>query len=280
VFWYDSTSFSLVTHTHTHTHTLLTTNNRYMDYLLGTMAKYHNQRLSLIQRQKQLVFKTLETMKTNKKKSKKKKKKKKKGKKKSKQQNEELLFKEALGATKQNNRTVQFDFEAMKLQTFRAMCRGMFHFLAALKIQEVAPQPPKQSLLDMKTCFEKRFEVFQNLRQPQMLSYDGFVQACDLSKLEGRNNNERTFILLKSAAEWFDTAKKHCEKIMSSRSRLPEDIDLSEMKSVMKTIVANCVSITRISRHLESPGDKKMSKKCKVSYDYHPSWCVLSVRFV
>ena len=107
-----------------------------------------------------------------------------------------------------------------------------------------------------------------------MLTYDGYVQACDLSTLD---KGKETETLLNSAAEWFDAAKSYCEKMLNSKSVVPESIDLSSIKSIMKTVVANRISLACVKRGLES---KKKLGQCKVIYKYHPSWCVLKVDLI
>ena len=239
-----------------------------MDYLLGTMVQWHKRRASLIARQKRKIEETIVMSKSKKKKSKKK------GKKKKKKVTEDPVFTQALSVRKQRLRKVEFEFETMRLEAQRAMCRAIFHFLAALRIEGVAPSPPTGSLLDMRSCFEKRFEVFTNLRQPQMLTYEKYVRACDLSTLK---RGKETETLLDSSTEWFNAAKTCCEKILSARSVLPGNIDLSAIIAIMKTSVANRISLTCIKQGLES---KKSLGKCTVSYKYHPSWCVLSVELI
>ena len=238
------------------------------------MAQWHKSRSMLIAEQKCKIQETLETNKAKMKKRKKKKKGKKKKTKAKKHLAEEGLFKQGLSLRKQKLRIIQIEFENMRILTLRAMCRGIFHFLAALKIEGVAPVPPTGSLLDMRTCFEKRFEAFTHLRQPRMLTYDGYVQACDLSTLD---KGKETETLLNSASEWFDAAKSYCEKMLNSQSVVPENIDLTSIKSIMKTVVANRISLACVKRGLES---KKKLGQCKVTYKYHPSWCVLKVDLV
>ena len=110
-----------------------------MDYLLGTMAQWHKSRSMLIAEQKRKIQETLETNRAKMKKRKKKKKGKKKKQKMKKHSPEEGLFKQGLSLRKQKLRIIQIEFENMRTLTLRAMCRGIFHFLAALKIEGVAP---------------------------------------------------------------------------------------------------------------------------------------------
>ena len=114
----------------------------------------------------------------------------------------------------------------------------------------------------MRTCFEKRFEAFTHLRQPRMLTYDGYVQACDLSTLD---KGKETETLLNSASEWFDAAKSYCEKMLNSQSVVRGVRAQNSLSHVFTRMsIVSFVSLTNIRRKSLEHAALKCTQKCYV----------------
>jgi hypothetical protein len=213
----------------------------------------------------------------------------KKGKKKGKKKEPELdTVREA--AIEEAARVTAEDFEEKldytSLTIHRYLCRGIVRYIAALRQAGLLSEPPPSITMftTHQTRFEKRFESFATLPQPQNLSYEDYVRS-----LEGVDFKECYEDLVQSAGECFRSCKGVIERLLQvvvaetsdvdidiTKKRRNDDLYISvrreEAMALAKVCVANSLFLYKLSM--------SAAKVSEVSLEFtaHKEYCTLNLK--
>jgi len=241
----------------------------YADYVIASMLQNHKNRALLLARQREVLRnKTKQRSKSERKKRK-----------------DKPRTRKPLSSGEESIRQCAMEFERLRLNALRGMCRGLFHYFAALRSCGWLPRKDAQSFDDPKTRFTRRFELFESVQQPMLLGYESFVKACDLSIVERKDGVDNAEILLASACQWFESSKSCCLSLMKFHDFPISQADVKlEMSGLMKSAVANILSATNTKRLVKEDrlrrekGDAVVvERQATLTYPHHRSFCVIAV---
>lgn len=163
------------------------------------------------------------------------------------------------------------------------LCRGMIKLIAALRQSGLLPDPPLSisTFTTHEIRFQKRFEYFEALSQPQPLSYQDYVRGSDFSAV--RNED-----LVRSAGDCFRHCKGVVERLLQvvSAEVSDEDIDLTkrrrdddlyisvrreEAMAIIKVCVTNNLFLQKLSM-------STAAAKASLEFSAHKQYCTLNLK--
>mmetsp|Transcript_6235 Transcript_6235/g.9720 ORF Transcript_6235/g.9720 Transcript_6235/m.9720 type:complete len:986 (-) Transcript_6235:45-3002(-) len=173
--------------------------------------------------------------------------------------------------------------EYTSLTVHRYLCRGIVRYIAALRQAGLLSEPPPSITMftSHQTRFEKRFESFAMLPQPQPLSFEDYMRGSDFSAVRSED-------LVQSAGECFRSCKGVIERLLQvvvvetdedidvTKKRRNDDLYISvrreEAMALTKVCVANSLFLHKLSM---AP-----SKVSEVSLEFtaHKEYCTLNLK--
>uniref|UniRef100_A0A6U2L823 NAA35-like TPR repeats domain-containing protein n=1 Tax=Leptocylindrus danicus TaxID=163516 RepID=A0A6U2L823_9STRA len=151
----------------------------------------------------------------------------------------------------------------------RTLCRGIFRFIMVLKQAKFLDSDVEYQFTSKETIINKRFESFQCVDQPALLTYDDFVQGSDFSRVDPDD-------LISAAAECFDTTKGLIDQLNKSLELIQSEcapFDKSEVMMLKKVCVGNSIFLHKVRTFLKYP-----NVKVNVEYDFvHKQFCIIKV---
>lgn len=160
----------------------------------------------------------------------------------------------------------------------RNLCRRTIQFLAALKQTGVVKEEHLE-FTSYSNIFEKRFEVFAEIRHPPPLTYEHYLEGTDFSKIEATD-------LIQTVVDGFQHCRKMMDQIIhdflsdgdtkeSSVDSLYAAVSESELRSLIKVCIGNAVYAQKLRQLLESGG----TGTATVSYDFesHDQFCIIKI---
>lgn len=186
--------------------------------------------------------------------------------------------KNSSGQNDKSNRTVEDmedDLEVKFIALMRSLCRRTLQFRAAL-YQANLLKDPRFHYTSLKCIFAKRFEVFQCIRQPPLLTYENYRDGNDFSQVSSSD-------LIQTVLEGF----QHCR---SSIDQLLQDIAAqkidpayapateTELRGLFKVCIGNAVYAQKL-RRLVDDGDAKALSSATVTCDFdaHDQFCIFKI---
>ena len=130
---------------------------------------------------------------------------------------------------------------------------------------------PTYEFTTTRKIFEKRFECFQQFRQPPPLSYDDFEKGTDFSSVSWKDLITSSSDCFKNCRILLDKMKNRVES--KSLDFLP--ISMDEIMCTTKVCIANSLLLLKVSQYI----DKCETKVHKVSFDFdtHRQFCSISI---
>jgi hypothetical protein len=152
----------------------------------------------------------------------------------------------------------------------RMLCSGILRFIAALRQAEILKDKTFEFTTFQK-IFEKRFEVYQNVRQPPPLSYEDYLRGSDFSRVSKAD-------LLQSTLDLFQACKATVEKMLEALSLLDPlyaPITETEARALLKVCVGNIVYLHRLQQIVKSPRQDHVA----VVFDFasHDEFCTIKL---
>jgi hypothetical protein len=160
----------------------------------------------------------------------------------------------------------------------RNMCRRTIQFLAALKQTGVVKEEPLE-FTSYSNIFEKRFEVFAEIRHPPALTYEHFLEGTDFSRIHATD-------LIQTVMDGFQHCRRMMDQIIqdflsdgetkgSKVEPIYSAVSESELRSLIKVCIGNAVYAQKLRQVLESCG----TDRATVSYDFesHDQFCIIKI---
>ena len=173
------------------------------------------------------------------------------------------------------------------LTAHRLLCRGMVRYIAALRQAGLLSDPPKSITMftTPQIRFQKRFEPFSILPQPQPLSYEDYAQGSDFSAVRSED-------LVRSAGDCFRQCKSVIERLLQvvvvggtsassevidmTKQRRNDDLYISirreEAMALLKVCVQNSLFLHKLS--MSSAAGMKVC----LEFSSHKQYCTLNLK--
>jgi len=167
------------------------------------------------------------------------------------------------------------DLELKVIALKRNLCRKTMQFRAAL-IQAGILKEQNFEFTSLERIFEKRFEVFQYIRQPPPLSYAHFLEGNDFSLVEPSS-------LLHTAAEGFQHCRAAIEVMLQDMTRQKMDpmfapVSETELRSLLKVCIGNAVYVQRLRQLIESGSANLPSTTVAFDFESHDQFCIFKIK--
>ena len=168
---------------------------------------------------------------------------------------------------------LEFSVIALK----RNMCRKLMQFRAAL-MQVGILKEQQFEFTSLERIFEKRFEVFQYIRQPPPLSFAHFLEGSDSSLVQ-------PIELLQTVSEGFQYCRASIEQMLQDMTGYKMDPMYSpateaELRSLLKVCIGNAVYVQKLRQLLES-GDESVSSQsihAILDFETHNQFCIFKLK--
>ena len=156
----------------------------------------------------------------------------------------------------------------------RNMCRKTMQFRAAL-MQVGILQEQQFEFTSLERIFEKRFEIFQYIRQPPPLSYAHFLEGNDASLVQP---NE----LLQTVSEGFQYCRTSIEQMLNDISKYKMDpmfcpVSEGELRALLKVCVGNAVYVEKLRQLLANGNESLSTTAVTLDFGKHAQFCVFTV---
>jgi hypothetical protein len=95
-------------------------------------------------------------------------------------------------------------------------------------------------------CFLKRFETFNQIRQPPLLTHDDFLKGCDFDSISSS-------VLIASAAECFTASRSLLEEICNKSKHVDElycSVSKEDATNLIKICVGNSLFLMKLSQSI------------------------------
>lgn len=172
--------------------------------------------------------------------------------------------------------------EYTSLTVRRHLCRGIVRYIAALRQAGVLSEPPPSITMftSHQTRFEKRFESFAMLPQPQPLSFEDYERGSDFSAVRRED-------LLQSAGDCFRSCKGVIERMLQvvvadedgidiTKKRRNDDLYISirreEAMALTKVCVANSLFLHKLSLTPSTVNEVSLE------FTAHKEYCTLNLK--
>jgi hypothetical protein len=174
---------------------------------------------------------------------------------------------------------VEIVFEMKFLTIKRYLCRKSAQFLAALVQAGCLQEQQQFEFTTHRHIFEKRFEVFGEMRQPPPLLYEHWCEGVDFTKVPLTD-------LLLSVQEGFQSCRTSLEQLVQQLSELTTGgrggnkmdgehavTTETELRSLIKACVGNAVYVQKLRQLVQS------GTKAAVVFDFsgHDQFCTFKV---
>ena len=189
-------------------------------------------------------------------------------------------------------RVTEEDFEDRLEYTLvtahRLLCRGMVRYIAALRQAGLLSDPPKSITMftTPQIRFQKRFEPFSILPQPQPLSYEDYAQGSDFSAVRSED-------LVRSAGDCFRQCKSVIERLLQvvvvvetsttneevidmTKQRRNDDLYISIRREEAMALAKFCVQ-NSLFLHKLSMSSAAGMKVC-LEFSSHKQYCTLDLK--
>jgi len=144
----------------------------------------------------------------------------------------------------------------------RTLCRGIVRFLAALNQAQVLNKP-QYKFTSHEICFRKRFETFNQIRQPPLLTHDDFLKGSDFGSVTST-------VLISSAADCFTASRTLLEQISNECKKVDAlhcSVSKEDVRNLIKVCVGNSLFLMKLSQSIASQDANSLS----VSLDFQDS---------
>ena len=170
---------------------------------------------------------------------------------------------------------VEDNYELKILSLKRNLCRKTIQFLAAL-VQAGILNAKSFEFTSLERIFDKRFEIFQSIRQPPPLSYAHYLEGNDFSRVPALD-------LIQSVSEGFQYCRAAIDQILKdSWSPSPPKLEAkyafmaeAELRSLLKVCIGNSVYVQKL-RQLVEAGEAS-SANVTFDFDSHCEFCIIKV---
>jgi len=157
----------------------------------------------------------------------------------------------------------------------RNLCRKLMQFRAAL-LQAGILKEKRYEFTSLERIFEKRFEVFQDVRQPPPLSYAHYLEGNDFSLVPASD-------LLQTVAEGFQYCRASIEQLLEDMKKQKMDpmyapISEQELRALLKVCIGNAVYVQRLGQLVNSGGEALSSATVIFDFDAHDQFCILKIQ--
>ena len=162
--------------------------------------------------------------------------------------------------------------EYTSLTIRRYLCRGTVRYIAALRQAGLLTEPPLSITMftSHQRRFEKRFESFTILPQPQPLSFEDYLRGSDFSAV--RNDD-----LVQSAGDCFRSCKGVIEKLMQAVIARNDDFYVSIRREEAIALTKVCVANSLFLHKLSIAPPSKVSE-VSVEFNAHKEYCTLNLK--
>ena len=135
-------------------------------------------------------------------------------------------------------------------------------FLAALNQAQVLNKP-QYKFTSHEICFRKRFETFNQIRQPPLLTHDDFLKGSDFGSVTST-------VLISSAADCFTASRTLLEQISNECKKVDAlhcSVSKEDVRNLIKVCVGNSLFLMKLSQSIASQDANSLS----VSLDFQDS---------
>ena len=166
---------------------------------------------------------------------------------------------------------LEFSVIALK----RNMCRKTMQFRAAL-MQVGILKEQQFEFTSLERIFEKRFEVFQYIRQPPPLSFAHFLEGSDSSLVQ-------PIELLQTVSEGFQYCRASIEQMLQDMTSYKMDPMYSptteaELRSLLKVCIGNAVYVQKLRQLLESGDESVSSIHATLDFETHNQFYIFKLK--
>lgn len=166
------------------------------------------------------------------------------------------------------------DFEMVVLDLKHNLCVGILRFIAALR-QSGVLKTQEFKFTSHERIFDKRFELFQAIRQPPPLSYADYLEGSDFSNVSQAD-------LLKTTSELFQSCKATAEQLLRDLPTLNPlftPIQQEEIRGLIKVCVGNSVYLLKLQQLVaaDATGDKSKSTKVEFDFQAHAHFSIIKL---
>jgi hypothetical protein len=152
----------------------------------------------------------------------------------------------------------------------RMLCSGLLRFIAALRQVNLLDSKVYE-FTSLRKVFEKRFEVYQTVRQPPPLTFDDYLQGSDFSRVSPND-------LYKSTLDLFQNCKASVEKLLEGLTgvdQLYAPITEKEARALLKVCVGNTVYLHRLQQIVK--GKDAVRVTVVFDNDTHDEFCTIKL---
>jgi hypothetical protein len=180
--------------------------------------------------------------------------------------------------TKQTPEDKEDDLEMLVLDLKHNLCVGILRFIAALR-QTGILKTQEFKFTSHECIFQKRFELFQPIRQPPPLSYADYLEGSDFSNVSQAD-------LLRTTSDLFQSCKATAEQLLRDLptiNPLYSLIQQDEIQGLIKVCVGNSVYLMKLQQLVAAtPKDEDGTSKfdsTKVDFDFqaHAHFCIVKL---
>jgi hypothetical protein len=175
--------------------------------------------------------------------------------------------------TKKTAEDKEDDLEMIVLDLKHNLCVGILRFIAALR-QTGILKTQEFKFTSHERIFNKRFDLFQPIRQPPPLSYADYLEGSDFSTVSQGD-------LLKTTSDLFQSCKATAEQLLKDLptvNPLYSLIQPDEIRGLIKVCVGNSVYLIKLQQ-LVAANDKSKFDSTKVDFDFqaHAHFCIVKL---
>ena len=161
------------------------------------------------------------------------------------------------------------ELELTILALKRNLCRGTIRFLAGLRQAGVLHNNVWE-FTSTARIFATRFQSFELIQQPPVLTYEHFLEGSDFSRVTPED-------LLHTTAEWFQSCKKTVEQLLAGATLVDTPfapIREPELRCLLKVCIGNLVYVQKLRQVAQDD-----PTKTKVDFDFfvHPEFCMIKL---
>jgi len=162
------------------------------------------------------------------------------------------------------------DFEMSVLNLKHNLCVGILRFIVALR-QNGILTTPEFKFTSYQRIFEKRFEIFQSIRQPPPLSYDDYLEGSDFSEVTPEN-------LLRTTTGLFQSCKTTAEKLLRDCQLMDETFlpaKQDEIRRLLKVCIGNSVYLLKLQQVVSAT--ETLVPKVEFDFQTHAHFCIVKL---